>query len=565
MQGGTPRWIRRRNTQELLIWGVIGVVVFWRLGYVSLLDPDEAHYAQLTREMVGTRQWLIPTLEGVPFIDKPVLYHWLQAAAEWLFGENEFALRLPSAIAAVVLIWTVRWIGQSVADRSVGNRAALFFATTPLTFALASIGVFDMLYTAFLFGAIGSLLVASSTGRRRLEYLGWPLLALAVMTKGPVALVLALLFAVALVVRRDTRPLVRNLHWELGLLFVALVASPWFLYMTITFGRRFVRDYLLGGNLYYFTRPAAFSSRDSGLWFYMRSYFGGCFPWSLLLTAAAIDTWRTRRVISPFERALWVWIALILVFFSIAGFKLDTYIFPVAPATGLVLALAWRWSKQEMPQSIGMALWIVAAAFVVAGGVLWATMFRINLELSSRAVLLPCALISGGLILGWHLKRAIRPLAWVLIAVMVSVYGVVLIEGLPVLERSRPTAPLGRWLARHAPADAPVGVYGLDDWRGSIRFYSRRHLQILHDQSEVREFFDRYPDSYALMLARDYRRLRSAGIPLGAIGGRRAIVGRSGKYIRKQIWDRIVVTTPPVVDAELVLSDSAISRELKDE
>ena len=155
--------------------------------------------------------------------------------------------------------------------------------------------------------------------------------------------------------------------------------------------------------------------------------------------------------------------------------------------------------------------------------------------------------------------------AGVLIAVLLCVYGVVVIEGLPVLERSRPTAPLGRWIARHAPADMPVGVYGLDDWRGSIRFYSRRHLVVLHDQSEVREFFDRYPDSFALMLARDYRRLRSDGLSLGAVGGRRAIVGRSGKYIRKQIWDRIIVTTPPVVDAELVIADSALTRELKDE
>src|SRR4029453_292559 len=230
---GTLRWIRSRNTQELLIWGVIGVVVFWRLGYVSLLDPDEAHYAQLTREMVGTRQWLIPTLEGVPFIDKPVLYHWLQAAAEWLFGEHEFALRLPSALAAVGLIWTVRGIGQPFAGRSAGNWAALFFATTPLTFALASIGVFDMLYTAFLFGAIGCLLVAASTGRRHLEYVGWSLLALAVMTKGPVALVLAVLFGITLVACRETRSLVLHLRWDLGLLFVGLVASPWFLYMTM--------------------------------------------------------------------------------------------------------------------------------------------------------------------------------------------------------------------------------------------------------------------------------------------------------------------------------------------
>src|SRR5262245_30793890 len=216
MLAGTLRWIRRREAQEFLIWSlVIWVVVFWRLGYVSLLDPDEAHYAQLTREMVRARQWLIPTLDGVPFIDKPVLYHWLQAAAEWLFGENEFALRLPSAIAAVALIATVRWIGQSVADRSVGNRAALFFATTPLTFALASIGVFDMLYTAFLFGAIACLLVAAATARPHLEYAGWPLVALAVMTKGPVALLLIVLFGLALAVRRSTRPLIAGVRWNL--------------------------------------------------------------------------------------------------------------------------------------------------------------------------------------------------------------------------------------------------------------------------------------------------------------------------------------------------------------
>jgi 4-amino-4-deoxy-L-arabinose transferase-like glycosyltransferase len=211
---GTLRWIRSRETKELLTWGVvIWVVVFWRLGYVSLLDPDEAHYAQLTREMVRARQWLIPTLDGVPFIDKPVLYHWLQAAAESLFGETEFALRLPSAVAAIGLIWTVRWLGQSFATRRVGNLAALFFATTPLTFALASIGVFDMLYTAFLFGAIGTLLIASATGQRRLECVGWLLLALAVMTKGPVAVLLVVLFGIALTARRDTRSLVTGLCW----------------------------------------------------------------------------------------------------------------------------------------------------------------------------------------------------------------------------------------------------------------------------------------------------------------------------------------------------------------
>ena len=56
------------------------IVVFWRLGYTSLLDPDEAHYAELTREMLRSGNWLVPLLDGKPFIDKPVLFHWLQGA-----------------------------------------------------------------------------------------------------------------------------------------------------------------------------------------------------------------------------------------------------------------------------------------------------------------------------------------------------------------------------------------------------------------------------------------------------------------------------------------------------
>ena len=77
------------------------IVVFWRLGYASLLDPDEAHYAELTREMLQRGSWLVPLLDGKPFIDKPVLFHWLQALSVAVIGETEFAARLPTALAAL--------------------------------------------------------------------------------------------------------------------------------------------------------------------------------------------------------------------------------------------------------------------------------------------------------------------------------------------------------------------------------------------------------------------------------------------------------------------------------
>jgi 4-amino-4-deoxy-L-arabinose transferase-like glycosyltransferase len=72
----------RDRLLRILGWAAIAwIVVFWRLGYASLLDPDEAHYAELTREMLHSGSWMVPLLDGQPFIDKPVLFHWLQGAA----------------------------------------------------------------------------------------------------------------------------------------------------------------------------------------------------------------------------------------------------------------------------------------------------------------------------------------------------------------------------------------------------------------------------------------------------------------------------------------------------
>src|SRR5437867_3489876 len=87
---------RGRETYWLIGFVIVGwVALVGGLRYPSLLDPDEAHYAQLTREMLRSRSWFVPLLDGSPFIDKPVLFHWLQMACVRLFGESEFAFRLP--------------------------------------------------------------------------------------------------------------------------------------------------------------------------------------------------------------------------------------------------------------------------------------------------------------------------------------------------------------------------------------------------------------------------------------------------------------------------------------
>src|SRR5450759_1421528 len=73
---------------------LVFVVLFWRLGEPAFWDPDEAHYAETTREMVATGDWLAPHYNEQPFFDKPALFHQLQGAAMLVFGPTEFAARL---------------------------------------------------------------------------------------------------------------------------------------------------------------------------------------------------------------------------------------------------------------------------------------------------------------------------------------------------------------------------------------------------------------------------------------------------------------------------------------
>ncbi len=528
---------------------VLWIVVFWRLGYPSLLDPDEAHYAQLTREMMRTHQWMVPLLDGAPFIDKPVLFHWLQAAFVTLLGPSEFAFRLPSALAAVGLIATTRWIGARLFGAKVGDLSALMFATLPLTFALSSVAVFDMLYVTFLFVGVACLLIAAFRGPSRLQYVGFALVALAVMTKGPVALALLTLFVVAAVtVDRRARDPLSQLHWVRGLAVISLVAAPWFLWMWIHFGNQFTRDYLVVGNLWYFTNPATMSNRSGGFGFYARAFFAGFFPWSLVTLGGGLDSlrqWRNGSPAPPERILLWIWVGVVVAFFSAAGFKVDYYIFPAAPACCILAAVFWvRAASAGNWRWTGAALATIATVLVVAGGISAFVLLDLNLGLTTAALLLPLALTIGGALLAieiaehqWQTPATIS----VPLVTLLASYTLVVQLGFPVIERSRPTAPVGRWITAHTAADAVVGEYGLDDWRASIRYYTDRRIAHLRDPDDLRRFISGEQMTYVLMLRQDFEALRENGLRIEALIHRPAIVGRTGRFLRRQVWGELLV------------------------
>jgi len=533
-------------------WGaIVWIVVFWRLGYASLVDPDEAHYAELTREMLHSGSWLVPLLDGKPFIDKPVLFHWLQGASVLLFGETEFAARLPSALAAISLFATTRWAGAALLGEEVGTLGAVMLATIPAAFALSSIALFDMVFASFLFGGLACLLVASRQQRERVEICGYVLLTLAVMTKGPVALVLVgLWIGAGLVSSSRLRARLQRLHWGLGLVGVTLAASPWFVWMQGRFGSDFARGYLLAGNLFYFTQPIEFSSRAVSHTFYIRAFAGAFFPWNSLVIGRGIDALRKRvGQVDESEALLWTWVLVVFAFFSVARFKLDHYIFPAAPACCLIAAKAWKDAAADEDRRLNATRFAVigAAAVLIAGGSFASVyIWKLDLELPPAAIVLPVALIAGGVVLMfqcWRIQWRVPRSATAIVLMLLVSYATVVAIGYPALEEMRPTAQVAAQLGDAMGGEAPVGLYQLERWRGSLRYYLNRPIQRLETVEEARAFFARTETVYAIMLRRDYFALRQEHVRVHAMIAHRAVIGTEGKVLRKQRWGYIVVVT----------------------
>jgi 4-amino-4-deoxy-L-arabinose transferase-like glycosyltransferase len=321
-----------------------GGLFLFRLGTPGLFDADEPAYAQAAREMLETGDWVTPRFNGRPRFDKPILYYWLITLSYRVFGVTEFAVRVWSALAGVILVGLVAWAARRAFGSPADLWAGVVFATNPLTALLARAAVTDMLLTLFVTTAIlaGLEALGGSRGARWWARLLWTAMGLAVLVKGPVG-VLIPVFALGgslIFLQERWRALGRLVPWEGPVAFVVL-ALPWYGLVLAANGWSFVEGFLIKHHITRYT--GVVSSHAGPIWFYVPVLLIGFFPWSGFLPAAlwrAGKAARLREGSNPADRLLVAcacWVTGVFVFFSFAGTKLPSYLFPAFPALALLV------------------------------------------------------------------------------------------------------------------------------------------------------------------------------------------------------------------------------------
>ena len=368
------------STETRQRWVLLALTVFtffFLLGSRALNEPDEGRYSEIAREMIETGNWLVPHFWYLPHLDKPPVTYWLVAASIKLFGQNEWAVRLPLALAGISGVWAVWLLGCSIGGRRVGLWSALILQSSLLYFVMARMLTPDIFLTQFvawatyffwrswLVGAeVTRLTSKSGIGNKsepphvgsyfsKKEFFlyhlaGWIAIALGFLTKGPVAMVIPLIALAALVIYRrksfsQWKPLFGGLI--IGLALFLVLVLPWFLAVFRQVPEAF--HYMVFGQAAGHLLGTTIKNRHGNIFYCFSILAVGLLPWTWLLG------WLWRRAhwrsLDVKSKDAWVllnvWAIFTFVLFSLSWSKLPAYILPIFPA--LAVLVAFRFFSEE--------------------------------------------------------------------------------------------------------------------------------------------------------------------------------------------------------------------------
>lgn len=547
----------RINWLFAIIWLLLiaWVTFLGNLGSTGLVDETEPLFAEASRQMTVTGDWVTPYFNGNTRFDKPILIYWLMAICYKLIGVNSWAVRLPSAIAAIALMIfcfvTLRYFGFATpaAVSQDGSRTqrqlwlSAWIGSALVAFNLQTIiwahqGVSDML----LSGCIGTALLcffwgyAEEVKSKKVKgkskkfflpnrwYLGFYIFsALAVLTKGPVGIVLPGIIILAFLVYVGK---FKEVCQEIGIIgggfIFLLITLPWYILVTLKNGSSFINAFFGYHNFDRFT--GVVNGHDAPWYFYFLVVFIGFIPWSIYLPLAITRIrfwqhkfWREQPRSAQLSLFAFFWFVVIFLFFTLATTKLPSYTLPLIPSAAILVSLIW---SQELTNPYILSTdnskikanrgLLISGIFNVAILIILAVTFLIVPQLldlgNDPAVLnLPELVEKSGLpvrgAIIWSITAIIVALLlkqkqqwrWLICVNLAGFFCFIIFVFEPttfLLDQVRqlPLREISATLMKVHQPDEKILMLGFN--KPSVVFYSQRQVQFLKNQSKVTTYLE---------------------------------------------------------------------------
>lgn len=391
--------------------------VFFRLGSLPLSGSDEPRYARIAQEMHENGVWVTPLLEGKPWLEKPPLYYWITSPLYSLFRNPETAARIGPAICALITAMAIFWLGSMLWSSQAGILGSLILITSLGFAGFGRSASTDMPFTCALTLAL-AILAAAVERNMGWKVLGaYALLGLAVLGKGPVAIVLAAGIGFLTWLLDERGRLLRRWHILPGIIITAAVCVPWFWLVFRENGYGFISTFFINHNLARYITDIHHHSQP--FYYFVPALLALLFPWTgwlwLLISKSPLEGLRRWRQWQPGMIFLASWFLFPLVFFSLSESKLAGYILPSLPPLALILGVCLsRWIEGAIkPPRLRAAMilhLIVSVAMAAATPIYFQKDYGGNWKIGlllSTAILIP-ALFAFGFGLKGNCGRAFK-------------------------------------------------------------------------------------------------------------------------------------------------------------
>jgi len=427
---------------------------------IPITDPVESNYALTAKEMILSNDWLSPRIYGHYWFDKPVMIYWLLALSFKIFGITDFAARFPVAVFSAGSVAFTYWFGQQLfKNRNAALLSALVLGTSLAFWVIAKMIITDAVLFFFTSVSLATLYWGLQ-GKGIIWYVvAYAAAGMAVLTKGPVGLVLPGIIVISYIVLTRQWQLGKRLFLVPGLLVFSLVAGPWYWEMYQLHGHDFINTFL---GLHNYIRATVSEHPDDNVIY----YYVVLFPVSLLPWTGILFKHRSilgQEVKTDKFKYLTIWPLIIILFYTLMATKYPTYIFPAS--FPVALSLGYTLHKMQQLQKRNN-WWYLSIPTMLLIGIISISGHFFPIHVNWMMVYL-CGIASSALILWLQIRGNMNHLPLAVGSVTVVMSTLLIFNGLIPFSVMRS----GKEVSTLLPTEgAIVGSYG--DYSTSTVYYS---------------------------------------------------------------------------------------------
>jgi 4-amino-4-deoxy-L-arabinose transferase-like glycosyltransferase len=508
-------WSDFRTNQYAWALLLLAVVMFLPLlGGRDLWAPVEPRYAEIVRIMFAKGEWIVPTLNGDLYTDKPILYFWLALIASKIAGGvSEWAVRLPAALGGIGFVLATYFTGRDFFGPKVGLIAGAVLATSVRVIWESRWAHIDMLFGFFFLLTIyfGARFLLGKGGKREILW-AYVFMGLAVLAKGLIGIVLpALSLAAFAIVRRHWRIII-DAKLQLGIPIFLLITTPWFYLVNSATDGKWLGDFIY---IHHLQRYTDGMGHRQPFYYYLTTLPADFLPWTVFAipAVAAYFPYRGLRQ-RPIPLFFSLCFLVVFLFFSFSDTKRDLYLLPLMPTLALLVGNYIVDLNENRIHESALSQWLSQSFFSAVAVIgLAVPVFAWLSRRESFWISLPLALVMtiGGTVTVIFIGKR-RPLKAVmtvaLLMALVTVSGSS--EILPYVNQFKSRRPFSLQINKVVPPAAPLYIYA--DTMDNFNFYTEREvISVLSSPDDLAEVLRQTENSYLLIKERDLKSLPLSG------------------------------------------------------